>query len=41
MPHLPEALIIVAVIILVLGAHNLRRLGDSVGRFLEKISGKT
>jgi hypothetical protein len=40
MPYLPEALLTLFIICMVLGAHNLRRLGDGVGRLLERTFGK-
>lgn len=40
MPHTPELILILAVIVLVFSAHNLRRIGDSLGRLLERTFGK-
>jgi Sec-independent protein translocase protein TatA len=39
-PHLPELLLTLFIMAMVFSAHNLRRLGDGLGRLLERTFGK-
>lgn len=39
-PHQAELLLTLFIIGMVFGAHNLRRIGDGVGRLLERTFGK-
>lgn len=40
MPHTPELVLIALIIGVVFTAHNLRRIGDGVGRLLQRTFGK-
>lgn len=40
MPHVPELVLIGAIIVTVMAAHNVRRTSEIVGRLLQRTFGK-